>query len=336
MGRVLSLSARIRLFSGSFSLCTSAFVTTPTLLLSNPTRNTRRSYLFNEQFSSSTFPLLFMASRNPNALGPTRPRSTRAAAIAAGHSITIQTQQLMGTARNPAPVSPLPRNVCAFCQRVIRARHYKERCCNCNQPLHQLCIDRRVGSNCPGNACRQLLCFQPGVNIQCPYCRARFRPDIRAADIRWRQVCHSQQYHRYKRAVARRIGPDARQQFMPNGQPYRSYNLVQPCPNDFEFDRLALAFPSQIHSMANIQTVITRPAYFLNQREWHFYRLVRAQTVRTAFLLVQNDANLPRAQDQTWHLSRLMFLMHEPIYSQTWKVLREMFDDRTTPIQVAP
>jgi hypothetical protein len=83
-------------------------------------------------------------------------------------------------------------------------------------------------------------------------------------------------------------------------------------------------------------TVATRPTYFPNQREWDFYHLVRAKTVQTAFLLVQNDVSLPRDQDQTWHLSRLMFLMHEPIYSQKWKVLREIFDDRNMPIQVAP
>jgi hypothetical protein len=194
-----------------------------------------------------------MALRNPNALGPTQPRSIRAAAIAAGRSIAIQTQQLTGTTRNPAPVSPLPRNACAFCQGIIRARHYKKHCCKCNQPLHQLCVDQRLGSNCPGNACRQLLCFQPDVNIECPYCIARFRPEIRAAEVRWRQVCRARRYHRYKRAVARRIGPDARQQFMPNGRTYRAYNLVQLCPNDFDFNRLALAFPNQIHSVANRQ-----------------------------------------------------------------------------------
>jgi hypothetical protein len=136
--------------------------------------------------------------------------------------------------------------------------------------------------------------------------------------------------------MARRIGADARQQYMPNGRTYRSYNLVRPCPEDFDFSRLVLAFPNQIHSVANGQTVATRPAYFLNQREWDFFRQVRAQTVRTAFLLVQNDVSLPRGRCQTWHLSRLMFLMHEPRYSQTWKMLREIFDDRNLPIQVIP
>jgi hypothetical protein len=174
------------------------------------------------------------------------------------------------------------------------------------------------------------------MNVQCPYCTAPLRPDIRAATIRWRQVFRPRQYHRYKRGMARRIGPDAPEQYAPIGQTYRSCNLVQPCTRDFDFDRLALAFANQIHSVANRQTATTRLAYFLNQREWNFYRKARGQTVRTAYLLVPNDGHLPFGQNQTWHLSRLMFLMHEPVYSPAWIVLREIFDDRNKPIQVAP
>ena len=283
-----------------------------------------------------------MASRNPSGLVPTRARSTRQAARDAIPRIAIQTRQMMGIPRNPAPVSPLPRPVCAWCQGTIRARQYTERCMNCNQAVHQICVDNAHGRTCEGSCCRDLLCAMPLQGFSCPYCNvAPFRPGPLQARLRWRQVFRSREYYRYKRSISHRVGRDSRQRYaplVPPGQVYPAPNLVNPCPDDFDFHNLEFAFFNEVHSAANQQNVNqqnvnNQQVFFLDRDEWSFFIRVCGATTRTAFLLVRNP---PQAHIQTWHLSRLMFLMHEGRYSRIWKRLREMFDDRHTPIQIEP